>query len=170
MCQPRAPAQRRPIGTGMGFSPTPFLSLLCHARSLNHEESSQLVGLVSGLSPHGDEELYFCTEPFPGNAPSALRGRGKYRLCDNPVAAGHTPPLLPPTRSGSQPRPGPPGCRGRRLLQPRAPSTRCGSERSGKRGGARPGGNRHPTAAPDIPTLWARGHPNPPAPPTAQCR
>lgn len=77
-----------------------------------------MVELVSELSPLGDEELYFHTEPFPGNTPYAMRGRGKHRLRDKPVAAGHTPWLLPPTRSGSQARPGPPGCRGAAAAAP----------------------------------------------------
>lgn len=77
-----------------------------------------MVELVSELSPLGDEGLYFCTEPFPGNTPSALHGRRKYRLRDKPVAAGHTPWLLPPTRSGSQPRPGPSGSRGAAAAAP----------------------------------------------------
>lgn len=93
------------MGTAVGSPPTPFLSLLCQARSLSPGESSPLVGLVS---PLGDEELYL--ESFPGNTPPASSGRGECGFRDKPVAAGHTPPLLlPPTRSGSQPRPGPRG-------------------------------------------------------------
>lgn len=90
--------------TGVGFSPTSLLSLLSHARSLSPGEPSPFVGLVSGLAPPGEEELYFYTEPFPGNAPSAPRGRGKHRLRDKPVAAAHSVWLAIP--------PGPPGSRG----------------------------------------------------------
>lgn len=127
------------MGTGVGFSPIPFLSLLCHARSLSPGEPSALVGHVLGLSPPGDEELYFCTEPFP--APSSLRGRGKYRLRDKPGAAGHSRGRCRPLGLARNPARGRRDPAGRRLLRPRsarAPWSRCGSESSGKGGGIVP--------------------------------